>query len=119
MKKNGKYRFSLQFAAESNDQICVGEFLERLGNRKSTVIVAALNEYLSNHPEINSSEAHIKVRVEAAITRQSVENLIRSMLDERLTALALETPSGAISQEQQDALEEDISAMLGNLDMFQ
>lgn len=119
MKKDGKYRFSLQFSAESKDQIYVGDFLERLGNRKSAVIVAALKEYLTNHPEINSPEAHIKVQVEASITRQSVENLIRSMLDERLKALALEAPNGTIPSERQDALEQDITAMLGNLDMFQ
>ena len=119
MKKDGKYRFSLQFSAESKDQINVGEFLERLGNRKSTVIVAALKEYLANHPEINSPEAHIKVQIEASITRQSVENLIRSMLDERLKAMALEAPNGIIPSDRQDVLEQDITAMLGNLDMFQ
>lgn len=119
MKKDGKYRFSLQFSAESNDQICVGEFLERLGNRKSAVIVAAIKEYLANHPELNTPEAHIKVQVETEISRRSVEELVRAILDERMAALALKAPNGAVPPERQDALEQDITAMLGNLDLFQ
>ena len=51
MKKNGKYRFSLQFPNESEVQKTVGDFLERMGNRKSSFIVLALWEYLQNHPE--------------------------------------------------------------------
>ena len=31
MKKDGKYRFTLQFGADSEDQIRVGELLEKLG----------------------------------------------------------------------------------------
>ena len=46
MKKNGKYRFSLQFPNESEVQKTVGDFLERMGNRKSALIVQALWEYL-------------------------------------------------------------------------
>ncbi len=45
MKKDGKYRFSLQFSADSEEQVRAGELLERLGNRKSAVVVAALNDY--------------------------------------------------------------------------
>lgn len=118
MKKDGKYRFSLQFPAESCDQICVGEFLERLGNRKSAVIVKALKEYLKSHPELKQHDAKIKVQVESEISRRSVEELVRTILDERLAVLALESSNGLISQEGQDALEQDITAMLGNLDMF-
>ena len=118
MKQNGKYRFSLQFPAESNDQVCVGEFLERLGNRKSAVIVAALKEYLSNHPELCCPDTHIKVQVETEISRRSVEALIRSILDERLAELALDSSNKANTSAHREALEQDISVMLGNLDMF-
>lgn len=52
MRKNGKYRFSLQFPAETEEQIQAGELLERLGNRKSAVVVAALGEYLAAHPAL-------------------------------------------------------------------
>lgn len=118
MKKDGKYRFSLQFSADSSDQVCVGEFLEHLGNRKSAVIVVALKEYLANHPELKSPHAHIKVQLETEMSRRSIEDLVCSILDERLAALTLEVSGRSIPPDCQEALEQDISAMLGNLDMF-
>lgn len=47
MRKDGKYRFTLQFSANSEEQIRVGELLEKLGNRKSTIIVSALSDYIA------------------------------------------------------------------------
>ena len=54
VRNNGKYRFSLQFPAETEEQIQADELLERLGNRKSAVVVAALGEYLAAHPALLS-----------------------------------------------------------------
>ena len=54
MRKDGKYRFTLQFSADNEDQIRVGELLENLGNRKSTVIISALSDYIDTHPELQS-----------------------------------------------------------------
>ena len=45
MKLDGKYRFTLQFPADTERRIRAGELLEQLGNRKSAVVVAALCEY--------------------------------------------------------------------------
>lgn len=39
MKRDGKYRFSLQFGSETREQVQAGELLERLGNRKSAVVI--------------------------------------------------------------------------------
>lgn len=50
MKKDGKYRFSLQFPDETSEQHEVGDLLDRLGNRKSAVVVAAVGEYMLSHP---------------------------------------------------------------------
>ena len=55
MRKDGKYRFTLQFGADSEDQIRVGELLEKLGNRKSMIIVSALSDYINAHPELQSA----------------------------------------------------------------
>lgn len=64
MKKDGKYRYSLQFDAITDEQIQVGELLEKLGNRKSAIIVPALFEYIKRHPEITEDHAKIKVQVQ-------------------------------------------------------
>ena len=44
MKRDGVYRFNLQFPSDSEERIRVGEVLERLGKRKSHLVVAALGE---------------------------------------------------------------------------
>ena len=62
MRKDGKYRFTLQFGADSEDQIRVGELLENLGNRKSTIIVSALTDYINAHPELQSGYQHTHSR---------------------------------------------------------
>ena len=54
MKKNGKYRFTLQFGMDTEAENRAGEILEKLGNKKSKILIAALNEYASNHPELNN-----------------------------------------------------------------
>ena len=56
MKKDGKYRFSLQFGSETEAEQMAGEFLERLGNKKSTIVVAAINEYLASHPQLQNKD---------------------------------------------------------------
>ena len=61
MKKNGIYRFSLQFGAGTEEQIRAGELLERLGNKKSQIIVAALNEYMKTHPELEKKDFLLKL----------------------------------------------------------
>ena len=61
MRKNGKYRFTLQFPAETEEQIRAGELLERLGNRKSAVIIAALDEYLQAHPALQNPKCKVEV----------------------------------------------------------
>lgn len=42
MKKDGKYRFSLQFGADSEEQVKAGELLERLGNKKVQLLLQPL-----------------------------------------------------------------------------
>lgn len=83
MRKDGKYRFTLQFGADSEDQIRVGELLENLGNRKSTIIVSALSDYINAHPELQSGYSKIEVKVAPAFDRSQMERLIRSIVEER------------------------------------
>lgn len=72
MRKNGKYRFSLQFPAETEEQIQAGELLERLGNRKSAVVVAALGEYLTAHPDLLSPECRVEIRRVQSLSSDSL-----------------------------------------------
>lgn len=136
MKKDGLYRYSLQFPDDSEKRIRAGELLEKLGNKKSAVIVAAINEYLDNHPEFGTETQGLRIRIEQenGISRDKLERLIRTLIQEQLQH-STEPPlnvqvvekSGLIpssegeqsKEEMPEALKEDIAQMLANLDMFQ
>ena len=98
MKKDGRYRYTLQFGMESEEQIRAGELLEKLGNGKSTIIVAALNEYLDSHPELQAGHCKIEEKISEL----------------HITGNAVNTSTSETSE----ALEDDIAQMLDNLDMF-
>ena len=135
MKKDGLYLYSLQFPDDSEKRIRAGELLEKLGNKKSAVIVAALNEYLDNHPEFETQGLRIRIEQENGISRDKLERLIRTLIQEQLQHNTTEPPlkvqtveeSGLIpssegersNDEMPEALKEDIAQMLANLDMFQ
>ena len=119
VRKDGKYRFTLQFSADNEDQIRVGELLENLGNRKSTVIISALSDYIDTHPELQSGYSKIEVKVAPAFDRSQMERLIRSIVEEKLSELhTTETIADTSMSGTSEALEEDITKMLDNLDMF-
>lgn len=135
MKKEGKYRFTLQFGADSEEQIQAGELLERLGNKKSAVIVAALNEYMTSRPGLQDPHCEIEVRMGSGYDREKMEQMIRTLVEEKFAALeGRETSIKTTSEDRQEEmpgngsmevpertmeiLEEDVTQMLDNLDMF-
>jgi len=61
--KDGKYRYTLQFGMNTAEERQAGQFLEQLGNRKSPIIVAALNKYLEDNPELLDSQVCVRVHV--------------------------------------------------------
>ena len=120
MKKNGKYRYSLQFGSDSADEIRAGELLERLGNKKSAIVVAALNDYLAAHPDLETPHCKIEVRMESGYDRASIEKIIRAVVEEKLKEIPVGgVPIDYAEQETADMLEEDVVQMLDNLDLFQ
>lgn len=121
MKKDGKYRFSLQFGTETNEQVQAGELLERLGNRKSQIIVAALNEYLVSHPELQNPHCKIEVKVTSVseYNRTDIERLVRALVEEKLaSAQASNIMQKDGDNEHSSNLDEDIAAMLENINIF-
>lgn len=122
MKKDGKYRFTLQFSSDTEEQIKAGELLERLGNKKSAIIVEALNDYMLTHPELLSPHCKIEVKAVAGYNQEKIEQIIRKVLDERIGGVVQKEIQTNPRQEQitdiPDTLEEDIEQMLDNLDLF-
>lgn len=130
MRKDGKYRFSLQFPGTTEENRRVGELLERMGNRKSALIVDAVGEYLRHHPELQEENCKIEISMTAAGMPDGLEHLIRQMVEEKIGMYQQKERSGGwsgevmpagkeVQEEPPDNLEEDISQMLDNLDFFQ
>ena len=117
MKRDGVYRFNLQFPADTQEHIRVGEVLERLGKRKSSLVVVALGEYLDRHPQWETPEVRIKIEQQSALTREKLEELVRELVEEKLTVLprSRREPSPVVGEE----ADLDISQMLENLELFQ
>lgn len=97
MKKDGKYRYTLQFGSETDEEYRAGELLESLGNKKSAVIIAALNEYLASHPELQSPYCKIEVKVGSNYNQEKMEQIIRTIVEEKMAMLQL---SGTAPREQ-------------------
>lgn len=116
MKKDGKYRYTLQFDDASEENRLVGDFLERLGNKKSPIIVDAIIQYLELHPEATGNNAKIKVQVNPTLLWSDIESKIRSIIDEKISA------AQAVGCENVGSIsviaDADIDEMLHNLDLF-
>ena len=117
MKKDGRYRFSLQFDTATDERKIVGEFLEKLGNKKSAFIVSAVAEYLRSHPEISIGQADIRIRMEPGVNRKELEEIIRSIINEKY-----KSPDNYETQQNKEmpriANDDDLQEMLNNLDIF-
>lgn len=113
MKLDGRYRFTLQFPADTENRILAGELLERLGNKKSAVIVAALGEYIERHPELLNHPVRLNIETERGASRRDLEALVRRLVSEQLASISPPAQPSAPS-----SIDDDIARMLGNLDAF-
>lgn len=113
MRKNGKYRFTLQFPAETEEQIRAGELLERLGNRKSAVIIAALDEYLLAHPALQEPKCRVQVNATYNVQPADIERMVRELVEAQLGQTKTSHKPVPLPENT------DINEMLDNLDIFQ
>ena len=117
MKRDGVYRFNLQFPADTQEHIRVGEVLERLGKRKSSLVVVALGEYLDRHPQWETPEVRVKIEQQSAMSREKLEELVQQLVEEKLASLPVSSQEADPAVEEE--LDSDISQMLENLELFQ
>ena len=117
MIKDGKYRFTLQFGMNTVEEQRAGQLLERLGNKKSPIVIAALNEYLDSHPELLEGTAHIQFHVSNP-SPQQLEKKIRQLIEERLTQGSWLPSQAPVTEEAPKQVSDDILDMLSDLEMF-
>ena len=124
MRRDDKYRFSLGWGRDTAEKIAVGDFLEKLKNRKSDFIVQAVWEYIRNHPEVMAENAKIVITIQSTPTDEQTIARIQSMIDASVERLK-ERIKLQIEQEQQNGQEvfdgpneQDLDNMLDNLRIF-
>ena len=117
MKTHDKYRFTLQWNSDTEEKIQAGEFLESFGNRKSEFVVAAVSEYLCRHPEASASGSKPRIIIQPTVTRERLEEMVRSILVERVAGADTRMES-IPDDETTDPSLTAVAEMLGNLDLF-
>ena len=117
MLKDGKYRYTLQFGPNSKEEVTAGNLLDRLGRRKSTIVVKALNEYLQSHPELMDERTELQIQLNG-IPMDVIENRIRELVEEKLSGMHLEANTKVDPDIQSEQVSDDIMDMLGDLDLF-
>ena len=117
MKRDGKYKFNLQFPSETEEQIRAGELLEKLGHQKSAVVVDALNAYILQHPELLGNSFKIEIHSNPAFDKGMLEQLIRDMVTEHFSHMKMVDTDHSVPVEESNIVD-DISQMLDNLDLF-
>lgn len=116
MKQDGMYRYCIQFRAHTESEIRAGELLEKLGRKKSAVIVASLLEYMDNHPELtDGDQCHVTVNTMAL---GALEAHISRLIEEKLRGIELPPRGESIPHEQAEEVSQDIMDMLDDLNLF-
>ena len=117
MIKDGKYRYTIQFGMRTEEEQRAGELLENMGNKKSPVIVAALNEYVDRHPELLSGKTVIQYRLNT-LPPEQLKETIRQLIEERLGSGVPIQMQVEGAQNDTKQVSNDILDMLSDLDCF-
>lgn len=115
MKKDSLYRFNIQFTPRSDEEETVGEYLNSHGRRKSIFIIAAVIEYLHNHPELLSESNRIHV---STISADQLEAKIRAIVEEKLNNLPAVYRNMPVPATEAEQISSDIVDMLDELELF-
>ena len=122
LRKDNKFRFHLQWEADTQERIQVGTFLEQLGNRKSVVVIEALKQYMLDHPEILPSASKVVIQIHASNTEaqilEKVQSMIDASVDRRMANLTIMPANGPGTEEAASPSETDMDEILQNLELF-
>ena len=92
---DNKFRFSLQWGADSEEKVRVGHLLEKLGNKQSAFIVLAVTEYIREHQEAVLPGGKISITVQPTLTADQLQAMVREMAMATVTELMAGMDPGA------------------------
>ncbi len=102
---------------DSEEENRAGQLMEQLGYRKSKIVVAALNEYLENHPDLLTGEHRIQFHLKA-VPQEQLEACVRRIVAEHLASGAVVEKTVDPVHTESSAVSADILEMLSDLDYF-
>ena len=119
MKTGDTYRFSLSWPMDTKERILAGEFLGRLGNKKSRFIVQLICDYLNAHPEALDPKEAVRFIVSSTSIGEKLADMIRKIIQSELAGKAAVQLTGSTDTDDKapDA-DDNIDDMLGNLDIW-
>lgn len=124
MKSGDTYRFSLSWPMDTEERILAGEFLNKLGNKKSRFLIQLICGYIGEHPEAMNPKETIKIIVNSTSAGDTLVDMIRTIIKTefagKFTAQeqSVEQPAIANLNKNEPEPEINIGDMLGNLDIW-
>jgi len=104
---------------ETEEQILSGEFLEKLGNKKSRFIIQLVCEYLQAHPEAMNSKETIQLIFNSpagGYLADIVRSIIQTEFAVKGTMPQYQNSTDGVQKANTD--EPDIGVMFNNLDIW-
>lgn len=119
MKSGDAYKFTLSWPMDTEERILAGEFLRKLGNKKSRLIVELICDYIKAHPEAVDPKETIKVILNSPSVGETLNDMIRSIIQSEFAGKFISRQQDETVQEKIPAqADESISDMLENLDIW-
>ena len=120
MKPSEHYKFTLSWQKNIEEQILAGEFLSRLGNKKSKFIVQLICDYIAAHPEAVNPKETLKFIINSTALGETMTEVIKSMIQTELAdkILLQQQPNNTGSEQPEADADIGIDDMFGNLEMW-
>lgn len=121
--RDDRYRFSLQWSADTEEKVRVGSLLERMGNKTSDFIVMAIMDYLQRHPDTDIPGTKIKITCHPVHTKEQLRAMVQDLVKSSMNELMQGKTVASVEDNQYSEMppgpsEQDIDAMLASLKLF-
>ena len=123
LRRDDRFRFSLQWRADTEEKARVGALIEQLGNKKSDFIVMAVMDYLQRHPDMEIPGAKIKITYQPLHTKEQLLAMVRDMVKTSVGEFLSGNTVASTQRSQPPEMplgpsEQDIDAMVASLKLF-
>jgi len=115
MKSDDKYRFNLQFGSDTEQNRTVGVFIEKLGNKKSKILVPIIYDYLQQHPEMLINASKVKLEVVQSITQAEIEAMVKQSIEKLTQSSELQLTNATTPAINSDDVDNVLDNFLGDM----